>query len=100
GDVILARIRIGERGEPKVRPAIVVKTGDDGCIHAFPVSSAPSRDQRAVPVGLEDFQEGGLDIMDESYVLTGTMVRIAARDVAGKKGRLTPVALDAILPRK
>mgnify|MGYP002365736172 CR=1 FL=1 len=98
GDVILARIRIGEKGEPKVRPAIVVREGDDGCLHAFPVSSTPSRDQRAVPFGLEDFQEGGLDIMDESYALTGAMIRIAPRDVAGKKGRLAPVALEAIIP--
>lgn len=98
GDVILARIRIGEKGEPKVRPAIVVREGDDGCLHAFPVSSTHSRDQRAVPFGLEDFQEGGLDIMDESYALTGETVRIAARDVAGKKGRLAPGALEAILP--
>ena len=98
GDVILARIRVGEKGEPKVRPAVVIHAGDSGCLYVFPVSSTPSRDMPSVPFGLEDFQEGGLDIMDVSYALTGGTVRVAPRDVAGKKGRLAPGALEAMLP--
>ncbi len=98
GDVILARIRIGEKGGQKVRPAIVIHAGEDGCFHAFPVSSTPSRDQPSVPIDLEDFQDGGLDILDKSYALTGAIVRIPARDVAGKRGRLTREAMEAISP--
>jgi len=98
GDVILARIRIKGRGEMKVRPAVVIHTSAGGDPLVYPVSHAPSWDQPSIPLTLHDFTEGGLDIMDESYVLTGQVQKIGISAVIGKKGRLSREAMEAICP--
>ncbi len=98
GDVILTAVRVGPYDEGKVRPAVVVHADEKGCLMVCPISCSPSWDQPSVPIDLEDFQDGGLDILDKSYALTGVIVRIPARDVAGKRGRLTREAMEAISP--
>ena len=97
GDVILTAVRVGPYDEGKVRPAVVVHADEKGCLMVCPISCSPSWDQPSVPIDLEDFQDGGLDIINESYVLAGTVVRVQARTVAGKKGRLTRETMETIL---
>lgn len=96
GDVILARIRISERGMAKIRPAVVIATvGED--LLLYPISPTPSWDQPSIPLSLNDFIEGGLDILDDSHILTGQAVKISMSEVLGKKGRLSGPAME-ILP--
>lgn len=98
GDVILARMQIGDHGEPKVRPAVVIGLMTGGDILVYPVSHKPPRDQPFIPIGPGDFSRGGLDIADESYVLAGRALKIRHCAVAGKKGDLSRGAIDAIAP--
>jgi mRNA interferase MazF len=53
-----------------------------------PVSSKPSSDAPSVPVSLEDFSFGGLDLFEESYILISRVYRIRCGEIIGKKGRL------------
>ncbi len=96
GDVILARIRISKRGMAKIRPAVVIAApGED--LLLYPISHTSSWDQPSVPLSLNDFIEGGLDILDDSHILTGRAVKISMSEVKGKKGRLSGPAME-ILP--
>ena len=96
GDVVLAPVRIGGAGERKVRPAVVVSAGASGDLLVCPVSSRPSIDGGPVPLSLDDFARGGLDLFTESYALTAHAATIRAAEVVGKKGSLMPETLAAI----
>ena len=96
GDVVLASVRIGGVGEWKVRPVVVVTAGESGDLLVCPVSSKPSVDSPSVPLSLNDFARGGLDLFGESYVLTAYASTIRTADVVGKKGTLLPGMLTAI----
>lgn len=96
GDVILANVRIGDKGSTKTRPAVVVGSATGGDILIYPVSHTPSWDQPSVPLSLTDFLEGGLDIMDESYVLTGQSLKICSSAVIAKKGRLSGEIMETL----
>ncbi len=96
GDVILARMRIGGGGERKMRPFLLITQCPDGTLAGYPISRSSSWDQPFLPLGLHDFQEGGLDILDESYVLTAKVTRIGINDVAGKKGRVRREFMDRV----
>lgn len=96
GDVVLAPVRIGGLGERKVRPVVVISVGETGTLFACPVSSSPSTDGISVPLSLNDFARGGLDLFTESYVLTHHAATIRVTDVVGKKGSLLPEPLAAI----
>ncbi|NYT16641.1 MAG: type II toxin-antitoxin system PemK/MazF family toxin [Methanomicrobiales archaeon] len=98
GDVLLAPVQMGRHITPKVRPVVVVGTGEDGVLFVCPVSSRPPSDAPAIPLGLDDFAEGGLDLFEESYILSTHICRVAVSDVIGKKGRLRPGMVDGILP--
>jgi len=98
GDVILARIRIEGRGEMKARPAVVISTSAGGDPLVYPISHTPSWNQPSIPLTLHDFTEGGLDILDESYVLTGQAQKISSFSVIGKKGRLSKETMEALCP--
>ncbi len=98
GDVLLAPVRLGRNGAAKVRPVIVIGTGEDGMLFVCPVTSRPPGDAPAVPLGLNDFIEGGLDLFGESYILSTTICRIAVADVIGKKGHLRDDIVRTILP--
>ncbi|MGA2699426.1 MAG: type II toxin-antitoxin system PemK/MazF family toxin [Methanoregula sp.] len=96
GDVILAPVPFEERHGAKTRPAVVVAAWENGDVCVCPVSSRPPTDASCIPIGLDDFAEGGLDLFSESFVLTSKVTVLRAGDVIGKKGRLATDAIDAI----
>ena len=96
GDVLLAPVRIGGIGAWKVRPVVVVTAGNNGSITVCPVTSKPPSDAPSVPLSLDDFERGGLDLFGESYTLTAHPTTIRTADVVGKKGSLLPETLAAI----
>lgn len=94
GDVVLAPIRFPDGGQ-KIRPAVVVAVREDGSLIACPVSSKPPSDMPSMPLSLPDFARGGLDLLDESYVLARPCT-LRSPEVVAKKGRLTAGALAAV----
>ena len=70
GDVVIAPVAFEERNRAKTRPAVVIATGRNNEVYLCPVSSKPPSDASSVPISLDDFSEGGLDLFGESYVLT------------------------------
>jgi mRNA interferase MazF len=97
GDVVLAPFALENRGVVKTRPAVVIGTGAQDEVWLCPVSSKPSSDAPSVPVSLEDFSRGGLDLFHESYILTSRVCRIRCGEIIGKKGRLSG-EITAALP--
>jgi mRNA interferase MazF len=89
GDVILAPVAFEERGGVKMRPAIVISASENGDVQICPVSSRPPTDAPCIPISLNDFSEGGLDLFAESYVLTSRIRTIRSGEVVGKRGKLT-----------
>jgi mRNA interferase MazF len=96
GDVLLASIALDKRTSPKARPVVVIRTEPDGTIHICPVSSKPSSDAPCLPLSIDDFATGGLDLFSESYVMTSRITTLQSSDVIGKKGRLTIDSLQEI----
>ena len=99
GDVVLASLALEDRGVAKTRPAVVIGTGGQEEVWVCPVSSRPSSDAPSVPLSLEDFSEGGLDLFRESYILISRVYRIRCSEVIGKKGRLSG-EITAALPAR
>jgi mRNA interferase MazF len=97
GDVVIAPVACGEGGGIKTRPAVVIGTGDHGDVYVCPISSKPSSDTHCIPVNLDDFSEGGLDIFGESYILTSRVFVIRNGAVVGKRGRLTPETVSSVV---
>jgi mRNA interferase MazF len=97
GDVVLAMVALDDRSMAKTRPVVIIRTGGDGIIDACPVSSKPPSDAPGVPLAIDDFQTGGLDLFSESYVMTSRVVTIRSSGVIGKKGRLTGDSLAGII---
>jgi mRNA-degrading endonuclease toxin of MazEF toxin-antitoxin module len=100
GDVVLVSLQMQGKGVRKVRPAVVVRSGDRGELVVSPVSSRPSFDSPSEPLALDDFSEGGLDIFGESYVITAGLCRVHAWDIIGKKGELRKEAMERLFPEK
>lgn len=98
GDVLLAPVRMGRNSTGKVRPVVVVGTGENGELFVCPVSHRPPSDAPAIPFGLDDFAEGGLDLFGESYLLSTHICRVAVPEIIGKKGRIRPGIVEGILP--
>ncbi|MFY9750690.1 MAG: type II toxin-antitoxin system PemK/MazF family toxin [Methanoregula sp.] len=96
GDVILAPVPFEERHGAKTRPAVVVSAKENGDLCVCPVSSRPPSDVPCIPIGLDDFSKGGLDLFSESFVLTAKVSMVRAGDVIGLKGRLTADAIELI----
>lgn len=99
GDVILAPVPFEERSGAKTRPAVVVFATADGKVYVCPVSSKPSTDTPSLPISLDDFSSGGLDLFSESYVLTSRVSVIGSGEVIGKRGRLTDKCAREIVAR-
>jgi len=97
GDVILAPIAFEERERSKTRPAIVISAAENGDLQICPVSSHPPMDAPCIPISLNDFSEGGLDLFEESYVLTTRIHTIRSGDVVGKRGKLTTECIASII---
>ena len=96
GDVLLACVALDSRTPAKTRPVIVVGTSDNGMVRICPVSSKPPSDAPAIPLTLDDFSRGGLDLFEESYVMISRVTTIRTNEVIGKKGRVTPQYLAEI----
>lgn len=96
GDVLLASVALDDRSAAKARPVVVVGTPEPGRIRVCPVSSKPPSDAPSMPLALDDFATGGLDMFGESYVMTSRVITIRSADVIGKRGRLTTDSLAAI----
>lgn len=96
GDVLLASVALDNRTAKKTRPVIVVRSGDSGLLHICPVSSKPPSDAPCLPLTIDDFSSGGLDLFSDSYIMTSRMLTLASSAVIGKKGRLTGEALAEI----
>ena len=88
GDVLLASVALDERQLAKARPVVVVSTVGTGELRVCPVSSKPPTDAPCLPLSIDDFVSGGLDLFSESYVMTSRIVTLQSREVIGKKGRL------------
>jgi mRNA interferase MazF len=99
GDVLLASVALDDRTLPKTRPVVVIGTEEPGRVHICPVSSKPPSDAPSLPLAIDDFTTGGLDLFGESYVMTSRVLTIRSGDVIGKKGRLTADALGEIAGR-
>ncbi|WP_301663369.1 type II toxin-antitoxin system PemK/MazF family toxin [Methanoculleus frigidifontis] len=96
GDVILAPLRFGGAGGEKTRPAVVITAVERNALIVCPVSSTPPTDAACIPLSLDGFARGGLDLFDESYILTAHTVTIRTASVVGKKGRLTGEMVAAL----
>ncbi|MDK2973903.1 MAG: mRNA interferase MazF [Methanofollis sp.] len=96
GDVVIAPIRFRERESLKNRPAIVVAREDGGLLRVCPVTSKVPFDMPSLPLDLDDFATGGLDLFKESYLLPSSLSTIRNADVVGKKGRVTEGYLNEI----
>ena len=99
GDVLLASVALDDRTVPKIRPVVVIETEEPGRIRICPISSKPPSDAPGLPLSLDDFMTGGLDLFGESYVMTSRVLTLRSGDVIGKKGRLTAEALAEITGR-
>ncbi|MFA6225452.1 MAG: type II toxin-antitoxin system PemK/MazF family toxin [Methanoregula sp.] len=97
GDVILAPVAFEERGGAKTRPAVVVSASENGDVTICPVSSRPPADAPCIPISLDDFSEGGLDLFEESYVLITRIHTIRSGEVVGKRGRLTQECIASVI---
>ena len=99
GDVLLASVALDDRTPPKTRPVIVIGTDESGHIHICPVSSKPPSDAPCLPLAIDDFATGGLDLFSESYIMTSRVLTLRTGAVIGKKGRLNGEALAEVLAR-
>lgn len=99
GDVLFASVALDDWTSPKTRPVVVICTKESGIFHIYPVSSKPPSDAPCIPISLDDFSEGGLDLFGESYVMTSRVLTLRSSDVIGKKGRLTAESLAEITGR-
>ncbi len=99
GDVILAPVRIGRGTDRKVRPAAVLGAGGKGELVVCPISGQPPFEAACIPLALENFESGGLEIFGESYLLVAERCTIKAIEVMGKKGKLRSEVLERISSR-
>ena len=98
GDVILASLSMDEKSPGKDlacdRQYGRVLPGE---VLVCPVSSKPPTDAPCIPISLDDFSQGGLDLFGESHVMISRVRTLRSGDVIGKKGRLTQEFLEEIV---
>ena len=99
GDVLLASVALDDRTRPKTRPVVVIRADGSGRVFVCPVSSKPPSDAPSLPLTIDDFSTGGLDLFGESYVMTSRVLSLTSGKVIGKKGRLTAESLAEITGR-
>ena len=99
GDVLLASVALDSRTPVKTRPVVVIDTSDDNTIRVCPVSSKAPAGAPGLPLTIDDFATGGLDLFSESYVMTSRVITLRSGQVIGKKGRLIPDSLAEIAGR-
>jgi hypothetical protein len=97
GDVLLASVALDNRTPAKTRPVVVIGVSGDGTVRICPVSSKPPSDAPSLPLSIDDFEQGGLDLFGESYIMTSRVATIRAGEVIGKKGRLCGDCIEEVL---
>jgi mRNA interferase MazF len=88
GDVVLASMKLRGPGGKKVRPGVVLGECERNSFLICPVTSRQPDSGDFLPLGLDDFEKGGLDLFDESYVLVSEAGPVDGRYILGKKGKL------------
>lgn len=99
GDVLLATVALDNRTAAKTRPVVVIESDKEGRIRVCPVSSKPPNDAPWLPLTIDNFESGGLDLFSESYVMTSRVIMLRSGDAIGKKGRLNQESLAEISAR-
>jgi len=97
-DVVLAPFSFYPGDQPKVRPAIVLSE-ESGDLLLAPCSRRLPESLSAITIDLDDFEEGGLELFEESVVLVAHLTKMPKRKVISKKGRLTKEAFTKIVQR-
>jgi mRNA interferase MazF len=97
GDVVIASVGIDGKSGVKTRPAMVIGSGERNDVFLCPISSRPATDTLCVPISLDDFSEGGLDLFGESFILASHVVRIRCGEIIGKKGRLAEETITTVM---
>ena len=100
GDIILVPFPHGGERTAKVRPTIVIATRPNGDLCCFPIRSTPRAGTSCIPITIDDFVVGGLDLFSESYVQTDKVRRVKTGMVIGKKGRVTADFLEMVMKRQ
>jgi mRNA interferase MazF len=96
GDIVIAPVAMDQQSGTKTRPALVIGIGGHQ-VFLCPISSRPPTDAPCVPVSLDDFSEGGLDLFGESYVLVSRVLKIHPSGIIGKKGRLSEETVITVM---
>lgn len=95
-DVVLAPFSFYPGENAKVRPAIVLLE-EQGALLLAPCSRRQAGSVSAITIDLDDFEEGGLELFEESVVLLAHQAKVPKRKVITKKGRLTREAFEKIV---
>lgn len=88
GDVVIASMNLSGPGGRKSRPAVVIGESGKNRFLLCPVTSRRPEGGDSVPLDLDDFERGGLDLFEESYVLISEAGIVEGRYIHGKRGRL------------
>ncbi len=98
GDVLLVPFPFAGESVAKLRPALVIALDAGRDPVCCPIRSTARAGTPCIPIGINDFASGGLDLFFESYVQADTVRTIRSGAVVGKKGQVTPEYLARILP--
>ena len=96
GDVILVSLSLDNKQQSKVRPALVLEAGEENKIVVLPISSRPPSDSAFLPLSIDDFETGGLDLFSESFVLLSQRRSIRSGEVIGKRGSVSSEYLRTV----
>ena len=99
GDVVLVSVALDDRSSAKTRPAVVITERADGSVSVCPVSSKPPNDAPCIPLSIDDFETGGLDLFSESYIMVTRVRVVRSGDIIGKRGRMLPDAFGEVADR-
>lgn len=94
-DVVLAPFSFHKRDSIKVRPAIVLGE-ESGDLLLAPCSRRKADSLPSITISLDDFEEGGLELFEDSVVLVAHQAHVPKRKIISKKGRLTMEAFERI----
>ncbi|KUK70963.1 MAG: hypothetical protein XE11_0280 [Methanomicrobiales archaeon 53_19] len=97
-DVVLAPFSFYPGDTAKVRPAIVLSE-ESGDLLLVPCSRRLPDSPSAITIDLDDFEEGGLELFEESVVLVAHLTKMPRRKIISKKGRLSKEAFGKIVQR-
>jgi mRNA interferase MazF len=98
GDVLLVPFPFAGEDGTKLRPALVIALDAAGNPVCCPIRSTARPGTPCMPIGIDDFSAGGLDLFHESYVQADTVRTIRSGEVVGKKGEVAPEYLAGIIP--